>query len=279
MSEHAVNSHYGRTGLWEQVAAGLQAAGKNPQRLTVEELAPLDQFHTRGRAATLELAQMAGIKGRADVLDAGGGVGGTARTLASLFACHVTVLDVTDEFCAVGRRLTAATGLTEHVHFQEGSATAMPIPDSWFDYVFMQHLTMNIADKEKLYQEVMRVLRPGGRLAMHEIMAGSGGPIEYPVPWARTPDISDVRTPDEMRQIIQTAGLREIEWWDETPKAVDFFKARAAAFAPGATPPAMGIQLLVGADSGLLFGNLAQNFMEGRLVVVQAVFEKPGAPR
>ena len=279
MSEHSVNSHYGRAGLWEQVAAGLQAAGKNPQCLTVEELAPMDQFHVRGREATLELAQVSGIRAKADILDVGGGIGGTARTLASLFACHVTVLDITDDFCVVGRNLTAATGLTERVHFQTGSALGMPFPDAWFDFVVTQHSTMNIDDKETLYREIARVLRPGGRLAMHEVVAGTISPVYYPVMWASGPEISHLRTEEETRSAIAASGLHEIAWINESDKSRAFFAARAAAMAIRTSPPSLGLQLLIGPDYWSRTANYGRNLAEHRVEVVQAVFEKPGATR
>lgn len=57
------------------------------------------------------LADAAAIRRSERVLDVGGGIGGPARQLASRAGCHVTVLDVTQEYCAVGEPLTQWTGL------------------------------------------------------------------------------------------------------------------------------------------------------------------------
>src|SRR5205823_1777082 len=66
----SVNQHYGRTHLIDAILDGLKAAGKDTAHLTVDDLAPVDQFHTRGRDATRELIELAGIPRGARVLDA-----------------------------------------------------------------------------------------------------------------------------------------------------------------------------------------------------------------
>src|SRR5215210_7527861 len=110
--DRSVGEHYGRSDLVEEILAALRAAGKDPDALNVEDLAPVDQFHTHGKKATLDLARRAGITAGMRVLDVGGGLGGPARTLASVFGCTVEVLDITEEFCRAGAALTVRTGLS-----------------------------------------------------------------------------------------------------------------------------------------------------------------------
>lgn len=233
-----IDQHYGRADLAAAILAAVRAAGKDPDALTIDDLAPVDQFHTRGKAATLELARRAGLRAGERVLDVGGGIGGPARTLGSEFGCAVTVLDLTEEYCRTGEILTARTGLSDRVTFRHGSALNMPFADAHFAVVWAQHSSMNIADKERLYAEIFRVLRPGGRLALHEIMAGPAGPIHFPVPWARDPAISFLRPPEAVRALILGIGFKEIAWVDETTAALEWFQQRlaAAASAPGARP-------------------------------------------
>jgi ubiquinone/menaquinone biosynthesis C-methylase UbiE len=202
-----VNEHYGRGALAAMIFNALRAAGKDPNALAIEDLAPVDQLHLRGREATLELARLAGITPSMQVLDVGGGLGGPARTLASEFGCALEVLDLTEEFCRAGEVLTARTGLADLVSFRHGSALEMPYPNATFDVAWTQHSSMNIADKERLYVEIRRVLRPGGRLAMHEILAGEVPPIHLPVPWARDPSLSHLRPPEEVRAILKDIGF------------------------------------------------------------------------
>jgi SAM-dependent methyltransferase len=272
--DRSVGEHYGRGDLAARILEALRAAGKDPDDLTTEDLAPVDQLHIRGRGATLELAHRAGITAGMRALDVGGGLGGPARTLASEFGCTVEVLDFTEEFCRAGEMLTARTGLSNQVSFRHGNALEMPYPDARFDVVWTQHSSMNIADKERLYKEIHRVLRPGGRLALHEIMAGPTSPIHFPVPWARDPSISHLLPPETIRSQIATTGFNESSWTDETASATAWFHQRLSATASeGPTP--LGLHLLLGPDFGEMFRNQAPNLGEGRISVIQAVFERP----
>lgn len=271
--ERLVDSHYRRDGLVEKILEALRAAGKDPEALTTDDLAPIDQFHARGRAATLDLARLAGITPGMRVLDVGGGLGGPARTLASEFGCSVQVLDLTEEYCRTGELLTAMTTLSDRVSFTQGGALDMPYPDESFDVVWTQHISMNIADKGMLYSEIRRVLRPGGRLALHEIMAGPNSPIHYPVPWAREPSISHLQPPETARALISATSLTELAWTDETASATDWFQRRPRS-TPPTNPPPLGLHLLLGADFGDMLRNQALNLNENRIVVIQAVFER-----
>lgn len=269
----AVDSHYSRSDLGEAILAAVVAAGKDPDVLTIEDLAPVDQFHIGGKAATLEHARLAGLKPGLRVLDVGGGLGGPARTLAQEFGCMVEVLDLTEEYCRVGQVLTARTGLADHVSFRHGNALDMPFADGTFDLVWTQHSSMNIADKERLYHEISRVLRPGGCLALHEIMAGPVTPIHFPVPWARDPAISFLRPPADVRALLLDLGFREQAWMDRTADALAFFQSLAAT-APPSGPHPLGLHLLLGTDFPTMVQNQVRNLQEQRITVIQGVFER-----
>jgi SAM-dependent methyltransferase len=273
-SPSSVGEHYGRAGLGEAILGGLRAAGKDVERLTPDDLAPVDQFHTRGKEATLELARVAAIARGARVLDVGGGLGGPARTLAVEIGCHVTVLDLTTEFCRVGEDLTKRTGLGGQVAFQHGDATAMPAADASFDVVFTQHSSMNVERKDLLYREIRRVLRPGGRLALHEIMGGGARPIHFPVPWAREPSISHLRSTEEIRALLSDLGFVEAAWEDQSASTLAWFRSRASAVQSGAPPP-VGLHLILGSELGAMFTNIVRNLEEDRIRVVMAAWERP----
>lgn len=205
------------------------------------------------------------------ILDVGGGLGGPARTLAAEYGCPVEVLDLTEEFCRAGEALTAMTDLSVLVSFRRGDALDMPYPDGTFDVAWTQHSSMNVPDKKRLYGEIQRVLRPGGRLALHEIMAGKTSPIHFPVPWAREPHLSHLQPPETVRSLISASGFRELSWTDETASATEWFQQRLPA--TGDTPP-LGLHLLLGPDFGEMFRNQVLNLQEARISVIQAVFEK-----
>lgn len=270
----AVNDHYAPGGLTTAIRDALRTAGKGVADLRRQDLAAVDHFHIGGEAATLDLAALAGLATGQRVLDVGGGLGGPARTLAAIHGCHVTVLDLTAEFCRTGAQLTAWTGLADRVTFVNGDALALPFPDGCFDLVLTQHSTMNIPDKERLFRELHRILRSGGRLALHEIVAGPRLPVRYPVTWARTPALSFLPAPVTLRPLLAAVGFTERSWRDVTGAV------RAALLAPrpsgeGATAPSpLGMHLLLGPDTAERQGNLACNLTEGRIGIVQAVLER-----
>lgn len=268
----AVDAHYGRPGLGASILAGLRAAGKDPEALAPEDLAAVDQFHIRGKEATLELTRLAELHAGMEVLDVGGGLGGPARTLAREPGCRVTVLDLTEEYCRVGADLTRRTGLADQVRFQHGNALALPFPAAAFDVVWTQHSSMNVDDKERLYGEIRRVLRLDGRLALHEVMAGPGGAPRFPVPWAREPALSFLRPPAAIRDLLAGLGFRERAWVDVSAPALAWFRERVAAAQAATAPPPLGLHLLLGADAGRMFANMLRNLEEGRIAMIQAVW-------
>jgi SAM-dependent methyltransferase len=265
----ALNAHYGRPDLAGTILRAAAAAGKDADRLTANDLAPATEFHARGQEATRELARRAGLTAEMSVLDVGGGLGGPARTLAGEIGCRVTVLDLTAAYCEAGALLTTRTGLDERVRFHHGDALAMPFADGSFDVVWTQHSSMNVADKERLYAEFRRVLRPGGRLALHEIMAGPAGPIHLPVPWARRVSDSHLRSPAAVRALLAATGFSEMAWVDQSAMSLEWFRQRVAVIASGSPP--LGLHLLLGDDLGPMLRNLVRNLEEERVVVIQGV--------
>ncbi|MBI5880188.1 MAG: class I SAM-dependent methyltransferase [Chloroflexi bacterium] len=268
-----IDSHYSRTDLLERIVTALRAEGKDPERLSPSDLAAIDQFHARGRAATADLARRAGLTAGTCVLDAGGGFGGAGRMLAAEFGCIVTVLDLTADYIRAGEMLTRATGQSATVTFRRGSVLAMPFDAAAFDCVFTQHVTMNIADKARFYAECRRVLRPGGRLALHDVMAGATTPVLFPVPWASGPALSFLEAPETTKGMIERAGFRLVEWVDESALAAEAFRRAAARSETPGPRPAQLLPLVFGPDAPAMAANFARNIAEGRVVVVQAVFE------
>ena len=218
-SRAAISRHYTTGDLSERVLAGLRESGKTIDGLRPEDLELFDQFHLRGDAATRELAALAEVGAGMHVLDIGSGIGGSARTLAHSFGCRVTGIDLVEEFCRVAGMLTARTGLSEHVRFLQGEALTLPFADASFDLVWSQHVLMNVADKASIYAQVQRILKPGGRYACYEIVAGSAGGPDFPVPWASDATISHLVTAPQMRDQLAAAGFRVLTWNDDTVNA------------------------------------------------------------
>ena len=269
MTSDAVERHYTRGDLKEAVLAAIVAAGHDPDALDAEALAPTEEFHTLGRLATVALADAAAITAADHVLDVGSGLGGPARLLAGRYGCRVTGIDLTQELCDVAADLTRRVGLSDRVEIRQGNALDLPFPDATFDVVWTQHVSMNIEDKTTLFREMRRVVKPGGRLAFFDILAGTVQPIHFPVPWADDASVSFLATADGTRAEVERAGFSVRVWDDVTDDARAFYEQLSAG-PPAGAPSPLGLHLLI-PNMPVKGANLQRNVEEDRLVVVRCV--------
>jgi sarcosine/dimethylglycine N-methyltransferase len=263
-----VRNHYRATGLTERLKTALTVFGPEDQQLTPQQLGALDQFHIRGLAATAELATLVGITVAMSVLDVGSGVGGPARFLAAVYGCRVTGVDLSEPFVDAARYLTERTGQSGQVSFEIASALELPFDGGRFDVALLQHVAMNIYDRARLYREVRRVLKLGGRFATFDVVLNRGEP-HYPLPWARTPATSFLLTAAATREAIETAGFRMLAWQDDT-EAAKAWIAELRASGPRSSP---NLGVVMGPDFAQLSANLGRNLMEGRLGILTATFD------
>jgi sarcosine/dimethylglycine N-methyltransferase len=156
----------------QQILHDLARGGIGLEGLTEEVLQKYDQDHFGGLEAVDVLATKAGIDKASHVLDVCSGMGGPARYLASRLGCRVTGLDITRSRHQSAIRLTELVGLQHLVDFRHGSALAMPFAEASFDIVIGQEAFAHVPDKPCLIAECARVMKPGGRIAFTDIMAG-----------------------------------------------------------------------------------------------------------
>ncbi|OMC54284.1 SAM-dependent methyltransferase [Mycobacterium sp. IS-836] len=247
------------------IERALRAAGKDLNHLAPADLALLEDFHTMGRIATGQLVDLARITNASRVLDAGSGVGGTARYVADRYGCTVDAVDLTDEYCDTSRWLNRLVGLDDLISVRQADVTDLPFADGTFDVAISQHVQMNVADKARLYSEARRVLTDGGRLAMWDITIGDHGDLDYPLPWADHPGHSQLVTAEALRSAVESAGFSVEHWNDLTDQAAALMQA---LLAQPANP--LGLHAFV-TDFGRKAENLTQALADGRLRVIQAV--------
>ena len=247
------------------IEQALISAGKDLDRLAPADLGLLEDFHTMGRYATAQLVDLAQITSESAVLDAGSGVGGTARYVADRYGCPVTAVDLTEEYCQTSRWLNRLVGLDDRISVHRADVTELPFADGTFDVAISQHVQMNVADKARLYSEARRVLVDGGRLALWDITIGDHGELDYPLPWADHPARSHLATPDELRAVVESAGFAVEHWNDLTGQAAALMQAMLAQ---PANP--LGLHAFV-TDFQRKAENLTRALADGRLRAIQAV--------
>jgi len=266
--ETDVAAHYARDGLEAAILAGLQAAGRDPERLAPADLAPVDEFHIGGREATVALAGQLDLRPGQALLDIGSGLGGASRHFAQAHGCRAWGVDLTADFVAVATSLAARVGLADRVRYIEGSALALPFPAGTFDAATLLHVGMNIADKPALFAEARRVLKPGAVFGIYDVMRTGDGEPAYPVPWATTAEGSALATADAYRQALAGAGFTVAAERNRRDFAIDFFRRQRARTAEHGQPP-LGLHLVMGPEAGRKIAHLAAAIEAGVVAPVE----------
>ncbi len=269
-----VASHYSSGGLLSAIESGLAEMGTSLESASIADLAPVDEFHIGGREATVALCQQLGVKSESVVLDVGSGIGGAARFISSTFGCAVTGIDLTPEYVDVARSIAAAMATDEQVTFEAGNAIAMPFPGEAFDIATQLHVGMNIEDKAELFAEVHRVLRPGARYGIYDIMRVSDESHDFPVPWASNSEMSFTATLAEYERKLRAAGFRIIARRDRTQFAKDFFALARRNVVGAGGPPPIGLHLILGPDAPTKIANMVAAVVAGTLAPTEIICER-----
>lgn len=267
-----VESHYSRTALEEKILGALQSAGKDPDQLTNADLGPIDHLHLGGHEATAMIAGLMDLQPGMQLLDVGSGLGGPARFFAEQ-GCRVTGVDVTEEFIRTAESLTRRLALEQFAEFLQANALALPFEAQTFGGAYMMHVGMNLSDKAGVFREVARVLKPGARFTIFDIMRASDAPLQFPLPWAATPDASYVASPADYRRALEDAGLRVEHERGRRDYALEFMKKMSdRAASPGSA--LLGLLVLMGEQGKPMLKNVNAAVLSGALEPVEMVATK-----
>ncbi len=265
-TEQRVAQHYTREGLEQAILSGLEASGKDIGKLTASDLSAVDEFHLGWLPATIEFARELGLAKGMHVLDVGSGVGGPARYFVEAHGCRVTGIDLTEGFVQVANALTERCGLADRATFMRASALALPFEQGAFDAASLIHVGMNIQDKAKLFSEVRRVLKSGGRFGVYEVMEVADGELPYPMPWSQTLDTSFVERPETYRRLLTAAGFT----LEKERSQRDFALSLAQAMRDKGTQP-LGLQTLMGPAGQERMTNVMETLGRGIIAPIEII--------
>lgn len=269
-----IADHWGKGDVYSLIVSALNKMTKPLDGLTLEDLAPVDHFHARGLPATVELADRLPIKAGQHILDIGCGLGGPARYMANRFQCKVSGLDITVPFVEAANKLTELLHMERAVKVEQGDGQRLPYPDSHFDGAYTQHVTMNVADRQRFFTEAYRVLKPGAFFALSEHGLGPKGNPHHPVPWSADGSGAYLITPSETRTVLEQTGFEDIVIEDTGAQYAAGYRIAIEKAEKGALPP-LGVHILMGETALQKTRNTLRNIEEGRTHPIQLICRKP----
>jgi ubiquinone/menaquinone biosynthesis C-methylase UbiE len=244
-TEQQVSQHYSHGALERAILQALKGAGKDPDHLSHADLAPVDEFHIGGRQATTDFGEQLGLQRGMRLLDVGCGLGGASRYFAQEHGCHVTGIDLTDEYVRVAEMLSQRVGLDKQISYRQASALSLPFADGSFDGAYMLHVAMNIADKAALFSEIRRVLKPGSVFGIYDVMREGEGELCFPVPWATSAETSFVEPVSHYKRSLAAARFAVLKERSRRDFAIEFFRQLRERVAQGGASP-LGLQIVMG---------------------------------
>ena len=272
--DKSVSDHYLHGDLLNAIKAALPSLGKTTESVTIEDLAPVDEFHIGGRLATDNLINQLNFSEQDHILDVGCGLGGAARYVATNYKTRVTGIDLTPEYIETGKTLCGWLNLDRDIKLEQGSALAMPFEDNMFDGGYMLHVGMNIDDKALLFSEIYRVLKPGAFFGVYDVMRQNDGELIYPVPWATESSTSKLSTSDEYKRALSDAGFEDSNENNRRDFALEFFKKLRAKTEANGGPPPLGLHTLMKESTANKIKNMIDNIASDFIAPIEIIAQK-----
>lgn len=271
--KNSVINQYTRENIYETIVQKLHEQGVEKNEITRGHISSVDEFHIKGAEVSLEIAKEAELSKELKVLDVGCGIGGPARMIADVFGCSVTGVDLTNEFIRSARLLSQLVGLSEKTEFVTADATELPFENKTFDVVWTQHAQMNIKEKEKLYSEIHRVLKKGGRFIYYDIFSSENEDLKFPLPWADESSISFLIKLNDFGKLMKETGFKELLRKDRTSESIDFFETVFENNKKEGSPK-IGLNIFMTEQTSFKLSNLLKNLSGNKLKVQSGIYQK-----
>lgn len=274
VNEYKIAEHYQHGYLLAEIEDAIQKQGKNKTKLSLEDLALVDEFHIGGRIASAHLLDQLKFKPQQNILDIGCGLGGAARFVAKRYHSFISGIDLTLEYIETGNELSNWLGLSNKVMLKQANALNLPFERVHFDGAYMMHVGMNIKDKKQLFSEVCRVLKPHSFFGIYDVIQQKKGDLIYPVPWAIQPQDSYLASIDEYKRHLLSTGFKIIAINNRRDFAIDFFQQIRAKNKLNGGPPALGIHTIMKTSAHQKLTNLRSSIENNIVAPIEIIVQK-----
>jgi arsenite methyltransferase len=228
-----------------------------------------DSFHPGGAALTSRLARALGAGAGDTVVDVACGRGASALQLARETGCGVVGIDLSPDLVAEAAQAAREAALSSRVRFLQGDAEALPLPDEFADGVLCECAFCTFPGKRVAAAELARVLKPGGVLALADVVADPDrlAPALSSL-HGRVACLGDARPLDEVSSLLERAGFEValVERHDDALSLLlDRVEARLRlARVLDATLAARGLELAAAAREAIGAGALGYGVVVAR---------------
>ena len=158
------------------------------------------------------------------VIDLGSGYGGSARYLAKRFGCHVTALNLSETENARNQDMNRIQGLNEKIDVLDGSFEHIPVSENEvFDIAWSQDAILHSGHRDKVMDEIDRVLKPGGEFIFTDPMQADNCPAGVLTPVLERIHLDSLGSFAFYRKQADRLGWQEIEIVDLTHQLVKHY--------------------------------------------------------
>jgi SAM-dependent methyltransferase len=168
-----------------------------------------DSMHPGGLGLTERLGDLLQLRAGSRVLDVAAGRGTSALALARRFGCHFVGIDLSTANVLAARKQAVQSGLARSTSFEVADAEALPFADGEFDAVICECAFCTFPDKPRAASEMARVMRPGGRLGLSDLVRRGELPAGLQTLAGWVACIADARPEAEYVQVLGDAGFRQ----------------------------------------------------------------------